>query len=209
MKLMLYLWWCPLPAPLKQFKYYLPGSFTGLLFPRNVHCLSVGKELLHISCSQLALRMKCEDTALPFQVHTVDSWALRTCVRIKAKLFMMDDITYNDTVMAGSMDWICRWLEWHRWFHPWSNVKQLWCNPFCIKEKKKTLNMAHGSPSCWLWMLSLFKVWLLYLAFSFSPVGSRGSVFGFCYTFHFFLFCFNPGLYWPCSPSQLFTKKRY
>lgn len=27
--------------------------------------------------------------------------------------------------------------------------------------------MAHGSPSCWLWMLSLFKVWQLYLAFFF------------------------------------------
>lgn len=191
MKLMLYLWWCPLPAPLKQLTYYLPGSFTGLLFPRNVHCLSVGKELLHISCSQLALHMKPEDTALPFQVHTVDSWALRTCVKIKAKLFMMDDITDNDTVMAGSMDWICRWLEWHRWFHPWSNLKQLWCNPFCIKEKKKH----------WIWLMVLpladYECSLSVQSVATVPslfFQSRG-ISGFCFWFLLFLFlnfCFDP-----------------
>ena len=70
-----------------------------MLFPRNVQCLSREKEL-RISCSQLALHIKSEVTAFPFQVHTVDSWALQTCVRIKAKLFMMDDITDNDTVMG-------------------------------------------------------------------------------------------------------------
>lgn len=45
--------------------------------------------------------------------------------------------------------------------------------------------MAHGSPSCWLWMLSSFKVWLLYLAF-FGPEWSRDSVF----LFLLFLFIF-------------------
>lgn len=59
-------------------------------------CLSGEKELC-ILYSQLVLHIKSEDTALSFQVHTVDSWALQTCVRIKAKLFMMDDITDNDT----------------------------------------------------------------------------------------------------------------
>lgn len=43
---------------------------------------------------------KYEVTALPFQIHTVDSWAWQTCVRIKAKLFMMDDITDNGAVMG-------------------------------------------------------------------------------------------------------------
>lgn len=48
----------------------------------------------------VGLHIKSEVTALPFQVHTVDSWALQTCVRIKAKLFMMDDITDSNTVMG-------------------------------------------------------------------------------------------------------------
>lgn len=34
----------------------------------------------------------------------MDSRALQMWARIKAKLFMMDDITDNNTVMAGSMD---------------------------------------------------------------------------------------------------------
>lgn len=85
--------------PSKPWKYYLPGSFTGLLFPRNVQCFVRGKRTVHIG-SQLVLHIKSEVTAFPFQVHTVDSWALQTCVRIKAKLFMMDDITDNDTVMG-------------------------------------------------------------------------------------------------------------
>lgn len=89
----------PMLPPLKPWKYYLPGSFTGLLFPRNVQCLSGEKELC-ILRSRLALHIKSEVTALPSQEHTVDSWALQTCVRIKAKLFMMDDITDNDTVMG-------------------------------------------------------------------------------------------------------------
>lgn len=50
-------------------------------------------------CSQLALHIKSEVTALPSE-HTVDSWSLQACVRIKAKLFMMDDITDNDTVIG-------------------------------------------------------------------------------------------------------------
>lgn len=45
--------------------------------------------------------------------------------------------------------------------------------------------MAHGSPSCWLWMLSSLKVWLLYLAF-FDPEWSRDSVFCFCFRFFYF-----------------------
>lgn len=48
-------------------------------------------------CSKLALHIKSEVTALPSQEHTVDSWALEKCVRIKAKLFMMDDITDSDS----------------------------------------------------------------------------------------------------------------
>lgn len=36
----------------------------------------------------------------PYLLHTVDSWSLRKCGRIKAKLFMMDDITDNDAVMG-------------------------------------------------------------------------------------------------------------
>lgn len=70
-----------------------------MLSPRNVQFLSGEKELCTL-CSQLALHIKSEVTALPSQVHTVDSWSLQTCVRIKAKLFMMDDITDNDTVMG-------------------------------------------------------------------------------------------------------------
>lgn len=142
-------------------------------------------------------------------------------MRIKAKLSMTDDIANYITVMAGSMDWICRWLKWHRWFHPWSNLKQLWCNPFCIKEKKKTkkitnkktkkqtkkqLDMAHGSPSCWLWMLSLFKVWRLYVVFLFFLSQVIWGILVLVYVIPFF-FNFDHGLYWPCSPSQLFTKK--
>lgn len=48
----------------------------------------------------VCLRRKSEVTALPFKAHTLDSWALQMCVRIKAKLFMMDDITDSDTVMG-------------------------------------------------------------------------------------------------------------
>lgn len=59
-----------------------------------------GKKNCCILCSQLVLHIKPEVTALSFQVHTVDSWALQMCVRIKAKSFMMDDITDNNTVMG-------------------------------------------------------------------------------------------------------------
>lgn len=59
-----------------------------------------GEKELCIFGSQLVLHIKSEVTAFLCQVHTVDSWALQTCVRIKAKLFMMDDITDNDTVMG-------------------------------------------------------------------------------------------------------------
>lgn len=69
-----------------------------MLLPRNVHFLSGGNELRTL-CSQLALHIKSEVTALPSE-HTVDSWSLQACVRIKAKLFMMDDITDNDTVIG-------------------------------------------------------------------------------------------------------------
>lgn len=69
-----------------------------MLFPRNAHFLSVGNELRTL-CSQLALHIKLEVTALPSE-HTVDSWSLQACMRIKAKLFMMDDITDNDTVIG-------------------------------------------------------------------------------------------------------------
>lgn len=101
-------------------------------------------------CSQLVLHIKHEVTALPFQVHTVDSWALQMCVRIKAKLFMMDDITDNDSVMGWKYGLNMQMVGVTQMVSPWSNLKQLWCNPFCIKEKKKkkTLDMAHGSPSC-------------------------------------------------------------
>lgn len=55
---------------------------------------------------------------------------------------MMDDITDNDSngleVWTGYAD---GWID--RWFHPWSNLKQLWCNPFCIKEKQ------------WIWLMVL------------------------------------------------------
>lgn len=58
------------------------------------------KQNYHVLCSQLVLHRKSEVAALLFQLHTVDRWALQTCVTIPAKLFMMDDITDNDTVMA-------------------------------------------------------------------------------------------------------------
>lgn len=174
-----------LPPPAKPWKNYLPESFTCLFFPRNVHLFVRGKNC-SILCSHLVLQIKSKVTFSSTHCCTAGLWKH---VRIKAKLSMMDDIAYYITVMAGSKNWICRWLKWHRWFHPWSNLKQLWCNPFCIKEKKKkTLDMAHGSPSCWLWMLSLFKVWQLYLAFFFffflSGLGS--SDFGICYSFFWF-----------------------
>lgn len=70
-----------------------------MLFPRNVQFLSGEKELC-ILCSQLALHIKSEVRALFPQVHTVDSWSLQTCVRKKAKLFMMDDIADDNTVMS-------------------------------------------------------------------------------------------------------------
>lgn len=102
-----------------------------------MQCLSGEKELC-ILCSQLALHIKSEVTALPLQVHTVDSWALQTCVRIKAKLFMMDDITDNNTVMGWKYGQNMQMDGVTQMFHPWSNLKQLWCNLFCIKEKKNT-----------------------------------------------------------------------
>lgn len=59
-----------------------------------------GSKELPILCSQLALHVKSEVTALPSPAHTVDSWTLQTCVRIKAKVFMMDDMTDSETVMG-------------------------------------------------------------------------------------------------------------
>jgi len=47
--------------------------------------------------------------------------------------------------------------------------------------------MAHGSPSCWLWMLSLFKVWLLYRAFFQIPSDS-GYLFILLFLFLLFIF---------------------
>lgn len=85
------------PSPLQPWKYYLPGSYKGLLFLRKVH---QGIKNCCILCSQLVLHIKYEVIAIPFQLHTVDSWALQTCVRIKAKLFIMDNITDNNTVMG-------------------------------------------------------------------------------------------------------------
>lgn len=48
--------------------------------------------------------------------------------------------------------------------------------------------MAHGSNSCWLWMLSSFKVWLLYLAF--LVPSDLGILFFFCFCYSFFFFFF-------------------
>ena len=59
-----------------------------------------GNKELPILFSQLALHVKSEVTALPPPAHTVDSWTLQTCVWIKAKVFMMDAITDNETVMG-------------------------------------------------------------------------------------------------------------
>lgn len=128
-----------LPPPAKPWKNYLPESFTCLFFPRNVHLFVRGKNC-SILCSHLVLQIKSKVTFSSTHCCTAGLWKH---VRIKAKLSMMDDIAYYITVMAGSKNWICRWLKWHRWFHPWSNLKQLWCNPFCIKEKKK--NAGYGS----------------------------------------------------------------
>lgn len=40
---------------------------------------------------------------MPSLQHTLDSWSWQSCAEIKAKLFMMDDITDSPTVMG----WKC------------------------------------------------------------------------------------------------------
>lgn len=55
---------------------------------------------LYVFCSQLALHRKPAVAPLPPPAHTVDSWAWQMCVRIKGKLFMMDDITDNNAGMG-------------------------------------------------------------------------------------------------------------
>ena len=166
------------PPPSKPWKYYPPGSLTGLLLPMKCVLFVRGKKNCHILCSQLVLRTKPDVTALPLPVHTVDCWALQTRVRIKAKSFTMDDIADNDTVMAWNYGLTCRWLEGRRCFHPRSNLKQLWCNPFCIKEKKK--NTGYGS-----W----FSLLLIMNALFVQSVATVPSLFwprvipGFCFFF--------------------------
>lgn len=92
------------------------------------------------------------------------------------------------------MDWICRWLELHRWFHPWSNLKQLWCNPFCIKEKKKKKQQNTGYGSWFSLLLIMNALYVQSVAtvpsLFFGPEWSRDSVFCFCSCFFYYYYYF-------------------
>lgn len=59
-----------------------------------------GKKNCHILCSHMVVHIKHKVTALPFQNTLWTAGFGNVCVWIKAKLFTMDDITDNDTVMG-------------------------------------------------------------------------------------------------------------
>lgn len=162
-----------LDSPTVQpWKHVYPGLFTEA--PKYPISVGGGKKLM-ISCSQPALHKISEVTASPSLA--VDSWSPQTRVRINVKLFMTDNIAqkYGRNAQKGRGD---------RWFHPWNSLKQLWCNLFYIKEKKKKLDTAPYSPSRWLWMLSSFKVWLNVPSLYWSRVIRRYCFFSFTFFFN-------------------------
>lgn len=179
MKSVIYLCRCPLP-PLKPWKYYLPDHWQVCCSP-EMCIVCQEKKNCHILCSQLVLHIKSEVRALPFHVHTVDSWALQMCMRIKAKLFVMDGVTDNDTVMAWKYGLNMQMVRVTQMEHPWSNLKQLWCNPFCIKEKNS-------------WYGSWFSLLLIMNALFVQSVATVPSLFGPKWS-HNFLFLLS--LFWP------------
>lgn len=91
---------------------------------------------------------------MPSLQHALDSWSWQSCARIKAKLFMMDDITDS----ATEMSWKCRLNMQMIW--EFSQMERQRRNLFCIKGEKKITyavelsgfggynDLANGCPSC-------------------------------------------------------------
>lgn len=119
---------------------------------------------------------------------------------------MMDDITDNDSVMGWKYGLNMQMVGVTQMVSPWSNLKQLWCNPFCIKEKKKK-NTGYGS---WFSLLQIMNALFVQSVATVPSLFWSRVIPGFCFFVSVipFYFYFDPGLYRPCSPRQLFTKKR-
>lgn len=88
-------------------------------------------------------------------------WTAGLCGYVQGKGYGIDDGWHSrqrHTVMGWKYGLNMQMVHRHRWFHPWSGLKASSFGVIRFAEN-------HGSLPGWLWMLALFKVWQLYLAF--------------------------------------------